>query len=306
MMNNFQMGGTMYGYQQPKVAAFTQGLTPEEIAQARKNQVQSFTLDIPEAESLSNRCTHRLPEAKSFAINNAGFCSICGAKVNFNIDELRNKPKIQAMVDEIVNILEMVKTSYVDLPHQFINQYFPIIAYLKRLPALADAGLKNIESYNRNANVGTQNPYGSTAGVYASLMGHPYAQQAMNIGMMNYQAPQQGQMSPEQYAMMQQQIMMQQQQMQMQQPQGGVVMGNPGMMPWNYQEQQQQQMMAQQAMVNAQMMQQQPQATGVSPFMAQPQTNQQQQVAQPQTNQQAGYQPAKTEVNLPTGGINRA
>ena len=232
-MNPYMMGGPQYA-PQPQ-ARMTQPLTVEQIKQLR-NQTPAFTMDVSEEDMLRSRCTHKLNGKFETVFNNDAegtvTCSICGAK--FSLLEIP-KDSVDEAVRILVDILQSIKTYYVNIPNNVAIEFFQMIPFIEKIPKLYEIALNDFNKYD-GAGMGNQSPnmYGfNMLGAITSPMAYQMGGMPMNNGG---------------YPM-------------------GMPMGNPNMMPMggnpfggysmpNMQQQGQQQAMQQQAMQQQAMQQQ--------------------------------------------------
>ena len=155
-VNPYMMGGPQYN-PQPQ-ARMTQPLTPEQIKMLR-NQTPAFTLDVSDEDMLRSRCTHKTLDGKFATILNNDAegtvtCSICGA--NFGLLEVP-KESAEAAVRLIVDLLQSIKTYYVDMPDSVAIQFFQMIPFIEKIPKLYEIALNNFNKYG-DVGMGNQSP----------------------------------------------------------------------------------------------------------------------------------------------------
>jgi len=155
-VNPYMMGGPQYA-PQPQ-ARMTQPLTVEQIKLLR-NQTPAFTLDVSEEDMLRSRCTHKTLDGKfATVLNNDAegtvTCSICGAK--FSLMEVA-KESAEEAVRIIVDLLQSIKTYYVDMPDSVAIQFFQMIPFIEKIPKLYEIALNNFNKYD-GAGMGNQSP----------------------------------------------------------------------------------------------------------------------------------------------------
>lgn len=191
-------------YAQKPTAKMTQTLTPEQIKKLRGSG-NTFDLHISQPEMWKAICTHKENGNIVLTENADGSwtCPICGATFTMSYTD---KGKVEEAVNIVVDILQTVKTLYLDIPEEMATQYFQIIPILNKLPALYEIAQNNFNMYDTSSTV---NPGGSMYGFNAlnaftspafampGMMGanpamNPYYQQQPNYvpqpGMM-YQQP---------------------------------------------------------------------------------------------------------------------
>lgn len=179
MNNNNQYGyqqqqpGFQYNNQRP-TPNLTQPLTAEEIKRLR-GRGASFSLQIEPDEMLRAICTHKDQSGITLRGNNDGSstCSICGE--TFTLAQMDESAVAEAVL-LVTDILQTVKTYYLDIGEQVAREYFPIIPLLKKLPQLYKISLDRFDTYDRGMNVQQSgNMYGF--GMLNNIMGGGYPQQ---------------------------------------------------------------------------------------------------------------------------------
>ncbi len=182
-MNPYMMGGGQY--QPVPQARMTQPLTVEQIKLLR-NQTPAFTLDVSEEDMLRSRCTHKTLDGKFAIIHNNDAegtvtCSICGAQ--FSLMEAP-KESAEAAVRLIVDLLQSIKTYYVDMPDSVAIQFFQMIPFIEKVPKLYEIALNNFNKYNETG-MGNQSPnmYGfNMLGAITSPMAYGMPMGGMPMG----------------------------------------------------------------------------------------------------------------------------
>ena len=198
--------GSNYGFARP-IPKMTQPLTKEQMNELRQ-KVEKFNTKLTMTDILRSKCTHRKDGDTALVPMGDGKyqCSICGAVI-----ELKDytAEQVNGTVTEMINILNLIKVFFYDIPEDVVSEYFQFIPYLERAPQLYSLAFDNYSRYNvDNTNVNNvyagndyaiwnsfnavRNPYG-VAG--QPMYGQPVAPQ-MYPGQM-YQSPtmmQQGQM----------------------------------------------------------------------------------------------------------------
>lgn len=167
--------GYSYGVQRPQ-ARNTQPLTPEQIAKLRQNS-NAFDMKVEPEDLWRAACTHKEKNGQSALIQNADgsyTCTICHEK--FEMSEKTPK-EVQDATDLIINILQTIKTIYLDAPEELIKQYMQLIAILKKLPQLWDRAISNFSMYDDTTipSINPMSPAYSGFAALNSLMAAPYA-----------------------------------------------------------------------------------------------------------------------------------
>lgn len=139
--------GTQYG--QFPTAKMTQPLTPEQIRELRSTG-SGFSLKVDPIEILRSHCTHKDNGNIALMKNGDGSstCTICGAKFNLVDKDIE---EVQAVVQAVIDILQSVKTYYLDIPENYVKDYFNMIPYLEKLPQFFEVALHNFAKYENGA-----------------------------------------------------------------------------------------------------------------------------------------------------------
>lgn len=191
MMTNNMMGGNMFGqqprmqYMQMQKPTMSQPLTPEE-RKLISNKGGAFNTNVSKEDLLRTICTHK--DGNDFALITNGdgtfTCPLC--QETFRDTDL-DQEHVKQCTSDIIDILQLIKTYYVDIPEETARQFFPMIALIKKIPALASMAVNNFARYedgNMAQSGGT--PYGFN--MLNALTGTPYS----TLGMPNpYQPPMQ-------------------------------------------------------------------------------------------------------------------
>lgn len=188
--NNNQMG-TMYGQQ--KLPNMSQPIDKEKYDIIRQKSPQ-FSLAVNEEDLYRSICTHKsidgsnnitLVENTNPNLRGDTMCTVCGETFNY-IDF--SEAEVQEAVDTVIDILQTIKTRYLDLPVATIQEYFPIIALLKKIPKLYTMSNRDFSKYGNN-NVNPMNNNGLLNNYNMLRSGMQFAPNpimgGMNPGMMN-------------------------------------------------------------------------------------------------------------------------
>ena len=199
-----QMFNNYYGYNYaggvpqyaPKFAQaqMTQPLTNEEKA-ILKSKGGEFNTKVTQEDLLKSYCTHKENGVIVASQNQDGSytCPICGE--TFNATSL-DKADLEADVNKVIDDLQNVKLTYLDIPAEVARQYFTLIPLLKKLPQLGVIASNNWAKYE-NATpgmMGGNSPYGFAQlnqMTYGGAMPMGYMGQPMMYGQMQpmYQQP---------------------------------------------------------------------------------------------------------------------
>lgn len=153
MYNNFNQNqygvmpnqmGTQYG--QFQTAKMVQPLTPEQIKQLKSSGGNGFNLKVDEIEFLRARCTHKENGNIALIRNNDGTstCPICGARFTL-LD--KDAEEVRDITSMIIDVLQSVKTFYLDIPENYVLEYFNMLPYLEKLPQFYDVAIHNFAKY---------------------------------------------------------------------------------------------------------------------------------------------------------------
>lgn len=188
------MGGTQYG--QFAQAKMTQPLTPEQMRELRSTG-SGFSLKVDPVEILRSHCTHKDNGNIALMKNPDGSstCTVCGA--TFNLVD-KETIEIEDITRAVIDILQSIKTYYLDIPENYVKDYFNMIPYLEKLPKFYEVAIHNFAKYENGAFLNNNNNmYGFQ--MLSALTSPGYGQ--MGGGMMGgmpqqnmYQQPAQPQM----------------------------------------------------------------------------------------------------------------
>lgn len=181
--------GTMYQgmqYAQIKRPSMSQPLTAEQM-QLLASKGGAFSTRVSQEDLYRSYCTHK--KDGNIVLNNNGdgtfTCPVCQETfAEVDLDQAH----VKEVTKEMINILQMIKTCYMDIPERTAIEYFPIIPLLEKTPELAQIAMRNFSQYEQGSVVqAASNPYGF--GALNSLMGAPMAYPGM-VQQPMYQQPQ--------------------------------------------------------------------------------------------------------------------
>lgn len=147
------MGGTQYG--QFAQAKMTQPLTPEQIKELRSTG-SGFNLKVDPTEILRSHCTHKDKGNIALTRNNDGSstCTVCGETFNLVDKEIA---EIEAITRAVIDVLQSIKTYYVDIPENYVRDYFSMIPYLEKLPKFYEVAIHNFSKYENGSFLNNNN-----------------------------------------------------------------------------------------------------------------------------------------------------
>lgn len=209
-----QMMYNQYAPQQ--IPQYTQPLPLERIRAMKKGGNTKFTVVLTPEEKDIGICTHKDPDKNnefSLIENTDGThsCYICGE--TFTIATY-SREDVESAVSVINDILQNIKTFYLDMPATVASEYMTIIPLIKKIPHLYEYAINNFNKYDVGLHnpVGGQNAFGILNNIMApgAMMPGMYNQPVyggMQYPMGNPYGMNQPQM-PNQYGMYQQQQQM--------------------------------------------------------------------------------------------------
>lgn len=203
--------GMTYANQQAKETNWTNALSAEEEKELHRSD-SGVSIDIPKERVWQAKCTHRDPKTRQFTLrenpDGTVTCLKCGS--TFNLIHGVSMEEITKVIGGAIDILETMKTAYVDMTPQVIQTYFIILPFLEIAPKLYEAAMKTLNEVGVTS-MGVTGNY-SPSDMFNSL----YTAMG-NVGMMNPAVMQGG------MPMMQGQIQMPAMQGASMNPPGGVV-----------------------------------------------------------------------------------
>ena len=179
-----QMMGQMYGSQMPQNIPFTQPLKEDQVKELQKND-KFFSLKVTTDEINRAICTHKYPNTNKYSVdvlpNGDMVCKICGARMN--ADSLTPE-KVEQIVADFANLLQVCKLMYVNIPENVAVQFFSMIPFVLKTPQLYKIAVENHDRFAPNA-IGTQDVYqaNGTLNQFRQIVGGGYMNPGMNYGM---------------------------------------------------------------------------------------------------------------------------
>jgi hypothetical protein len=190
-------------YINPQQIQYSQGLTPQEIAEIKKNG-NGQTMQITKEQMIKARCTHRegnqtrlVPTNNPDAPNEVR-CTLCGDV--FNLLQGVTPQDVANHVADTHDLLSTIKVMYLDLPPKLINEIFQIMPVMDNMKDLysiaADRASMYYDSqhtwagYNNTIPNG-MNMYNAILAGQAQPMYPPYQQQMPYANVPPQGAPQQ-------------------------------------------------------------------------------------------------------------------
>ena len=173
-------------------------LTPDKLALLRKG-VAKFNLSVSDEELARGQCNH-MSNGRSALIPDAdgsgGYtCSICGT--HMNVREFSNE-EVKNATDNILDILNMVKITYLSLDPSTALEYFQIIPLIEKIPKLFEIAMNDFKRYDNSTSFvqgGNQNPFT----LFNSIVGPGFGGGFMNVQPQGYYGNQQFNAAPQQY-----------------------------------------------------------------------------------------------------------
>lgn len=129
---------------------YTQPVT-QEMSKMILSQEDDLSVKISPIERAKNQCTHKFPGTGQLALVDSGpdnqvTCRVCGETFHLIMDP---SAKIAKTAEDMRDILQSIKTMYLDIPENFVKEYFQLITLLERAPALFDKASKNYKMYDQ-------------------------------------------------------------------------------------------------------------------------------------------------------------
>ena len=196
MINNNQ-NYSMYGMdpyaigaqQYPNVAQakFSQPLTAQDMAELQ-NKAEKFSLSIEPIDLKRSYCTHKRGHEIVLKPNDDGTftCAICGE--TFNLVEA-NEEVIKEAVKSVKDILQSIKTYYLDIPEESTMEFFPILPLLDKVPKFYQQAVNNFNKYNGAGFNMNNDPYRQSWNLFASVVGPNANAPIPGYNPMGYQQP---------------------------------------------------------------------------------------------------------------------
>lgn len=142
----------------------SQVLTQDQV-NALKQKASEFDMKIDQLDLYRAICTHRDPVTGAFTLtvnpDGTSTCAICGETFHMfdgTIDDVRKT------VEDVKDIMQTIKTLYMDAPRSLTENYHQQIALLDKLPGLWKHSVDNFAKYE-NIN----NPLNPISGSYSGF-----------------------------------------------------------------------------------------------------------------------------------------
>lgn len=153
MYNNyggFNPGGYVYPTQQP--VNMTQPLSAEEMKQLEQKD-DKFSLALTPMELLKAKCTHKKNNsiATQQLADGKFYCTVCHE--TFDLIDVPES-EIEESVNLIIDILQNIKTYYLSIPREVVEQFFTIIPLLKKVPKLWSIAQNDFHRYEAGNTMG--------------------------------------------------------------------------------------------------------------------------------------------------------
>jgi len=139
-------GYTMPNRPQPRN---TQPVT-QEMSRMIFSQEDDLSVKISPIEKIKNQCTHKYPGTGQIALvegtDGKVTCRVCNESFHLISDP---KAEIAVTTEKMRDILQTIKTMYLDIPENFVKEFFQLITLLERVPALYDKSCNNFQMYDQ-------------------------------------------------------------------------------------------------------------------------------------------------------------
>lgn len=135
-----------YGYANQPMPKMSQPLSKADINELR-SQGSAFSLSVDPIDLKRSICTHKENGTITLRENGDGSvtCSICGE--TFELADMTEE-QVSEAVNIITNLLQSIKTYFLDIPDEMAKQYFQMIPLLKKMPKLFTIAANNFNRYS--------------------------------------------------------------------------------------------------------------------------------------------------------------
>lgn len=149
-----------YSYGARPAPRCTQPITPE-LQKLLNQQSNELDIRISNTDKIKNWCTHKEPTTGRIALVENGdgtvTCRVCGE--TFHMVDSMTREQVQALCNQMVDVMQTIKTMYLDSPEEFTKAYWQTISMVLKLPELWDRAYKNFTTYESyTGNVFQSNP----------------------------------------------------------------------------------------------------------------------------------------------------
>lgn len=141
-----QQPGMMYNQAIPQ-PKYTNPLSSQRISELR-NRGTAFSLALTQDDIDRAICTHRDPVTHQPTLIQNGdgsvTCTICG----YTFQPIESGIKdIEDACNLVTDVLQTIKTMYLDIPENVCREFFQIIPYIQKAPKLFEIAAKNLKQY---------------------------------------------------------------------------------------------------------------------------------------------------------------
>lgn len=180
-----------YAYAPRPVINVTQPVTADMKKMLNQDQNQ-LDIRISNVDKAKNWCTHKEPGIGRLSlVENADgtvTCRVCGETFRIAEDD---DAAVEAACNHIIDIIQTIKTMYVDIPEEFLKGFSQIITMIRKIPDLWKRSNKNFslyEVYTGNVYPSSPNmsPFAAASGIlggFNPIPQTPWGQQPMGYPM---------------------------------------------------------------------------------------------------------------------------
>lgn len=155
--NNFQNQNMGMGVNvnRPQKIRATNGLSVEEWKERlNNNKAVSSKITLTENDLIKCKCTHRDPVNYNSVLvqKSTGdyYCPVCGRE--FTFDQDIDVEKATQICKDFIDLAETIKTIWMTIPVNFIEEYFEAEALVEKFPLILDLAIKNFNTITKNTN----------------------------------------------------------------------------------------------------------------------------------------------------------
>lgn len=160
-------GGINRPFQAPQ-PKMTQLLSAEELNML-KSKAGAFNINVDPMDLIKSRCVHR--ENGQFAVQEIGDgklqCMICGEVFTPIYDN--SGGEIEAAIQKVLDIMNTIKLTYLDMPVEMGNEFMPIMELLRKILGLYRIATNDFNRYTNIMDQPVQNQNGGYGNAFANL-----------------------------------------------------------------------------------------------------------------------------------------
>lgn len=74
-------------------------------------------------------------------------CSICGKRFSLSLD--KSLSDVQKTTNDMLDIIQTIKIIFTDMPRSMVQELFPILMFIEKIPSLYESAQSNFKAYEQ-------------------------------------------------------------------------------------------------------------------------------------------------------------